>query len=260
MKSLNSISIKYTAWLLLAVVLLSCKTQKITEATLQTTWVSQLKIDDTNKTDSSFYNIILPYKLKLDSGMDRVLGYSTQSLYKATPEGLLGNFCADALLSYSKLFLKHNPDFAILNNGGLRAPLPQGKITVRNIYELMPFDNEIVIMKIEPEIMEKLLNHIVELGGIPVSLLSMGIDSEKKTYSNVLVNNKAFDKTKSYTLVTTDFIAGGGDKFPFKDGGVEIIKTGILYRDALVSYIDAYCADGRMITVDFGNRISNIKQ
>lgn len=241
----------------LTLLILSCKTQKVTEATLQSTWVNQYNINDENPTDSSIYNTIQPYKLKLDSSMDKVLGYSNQALYKATPEGLLGNFCADALLSYSKLFLKHNPDFAILNNGGLRAPLPQGKITTRNIYELMPFDNEIVIMRIEPEIMKNLLNHIVELGGIPVSLLSMQIDNENKSYHEVEVNNLSYDESKVYTLVTTDFIANGGDKFPFTEGGVEIIKTGILYRDALMQYIDAYCADGRIISVKFGNRISN---
>lgn len=241
----------------LTLLIFSCKTQKVTEATLQTTWVNQYKINDENPTDSSIYYSIQPYKSKLDSSMDKVVGYSNQALYKATPEGLLGNFCADALLSYSKLFLKHNPDFAILNNGGLRAPLPQGKITTRNIYELMPFDNEIVIMRIEPEIMKKLLKHIVNLGGIPVSMLSMEIDNENKKYDKVNVNNTPFDNNKVYTLVTTDFLANGGDKFPFTEGGVEIIKTGILYRDALMQYIEAYCSDGRIISVEFGNRISN---
>jgi len=241
-------------------IVLSCKTEKVTSVALQSTWISQYTIDDKLSTDSSIYSTIVPFKTKLDSGMNKVLGYSTQALYKATPEGLLGNFCADALLSYSKLFQKYNPDFALLNNGGLRAPLPQGAITVRNIFELMPFDNEIVILKIEPEIMERLLNHIVELGGIPVSMLSFEIDNNQKTPINIKINNQPYDKSKSYTLVTTDFIAGGGDRFPFNEGGVEMIKTGIKYREALIDYIDAYCADGRMISVEFGNRISNYKQ
>ena len=41
--------------------------------------------------------------------------------------------------------LKVKPDASYVNYGGLRASLPQGKITVERIFELMPFENEIVM-------------------------------------------------------------------------------------------------------------------
>ena len=105
--------------------------------------------------DSVFIKTVQPYKLKMDSIMNEVLGTSEQALLKGLPEGNLGDFVSDAVLKKAndnyKPDDKINADVCLLNNGGLRSQLPKGKITLGNVFELMPFENEIVVLTIKGE-------------------------------------------------------------------------------------------------------------
>src|SRR5688572_22906602 len=102
------------------------------------------------KDDSTINAIILPYKEKVDADMNKVIGYSEVAMPKLRdqPETLLGNFVADCAFETAQS-LDKEVDFCVLNNGGLRSSLPMGDITIRNVYELMPFDNEIVVVSME---------------------------------------------------------------------------------------------------------------
>ena len=65
----------------------------------------------------------------------------------------------------------HHIDFCLLNNGGLRTSLPQGNITRRKIFELMPFENELVVVTISKEKMTDLkayLKNYNELIEVPL--------------------------------------------------------------------------------------------
>src|SRR5262245_14965863 len=121
-----------------------CKTQYAIESTRSQKYVFT---DSTgNDIDSSVYQFIKPYRDKMEGEMNTVIGVSEQAMERGMPEGRLGNFVADAcMIEARKVFYPSDgrqPDFTILNNGGLRRPLPSGNITVGNIYELMPFENE----------------------------------------------------------------------------------------------------------------------
>ena len=92
--------------------------------------------------------------------MNEVLNTSNTLMEIGCPEGKLGNFITDLCL-YSIRKNINDLDsneymFCILNNGGLRTSLPIGKISRGKIYEIMPFDNELVIVKITPDKMKKL--------------------------------------------------------------------------------------------------------
>ena len=61
----------------------------------------------------------------------------------SSPESLLGNFVTDLCLrQYSNI-----ADICVMNNGGLRSNLTKGEITRGDIYTLMPFENELVILE-----------------------------------------------------------------------------------------------------------------
>ena len=77
--------------------------------------------------------------------MARVLAESAQPLEKKQPEGKLGDFVADACLQES-CALTGVIDLALFNHGGLRRSLPMGCNNVGDVYELMPFDNELVVI------------------------------------------------------------------------------------------------------------------
>ena len=103
-------------------------------------------VDSTIAPDSTVTAEIAPYKAKCSAIMDVVLGYSDKVMTKDQPEGLLGDFSADAVLTQARKFCKDScsVDICVLNNGGLRNPLPKGNITLGNIFQLMPFENQMI--------------------------------------------------------------------------------------------------------------------
>ena len=124
--------------------------------------------------DSLITSIIEPYKIGIDSVMNEVLCVSEIEMTKGRPESLLGNFVTDLCLDqYSDL-----SDICIMNNGGLRSTLPQGEITRGKIYELMPFENELVVLELNTSELFDLIEYIFVREGEPFSGLSVySIDS-----------------------------------------------------------------------------------
>ena len=82
--------------------------------------------------------MVTPYKSKMDSIMNEVLGTSDQALLKGLPEATLGDFVADAVLKKTNdAYIPSDnikADICLLNNGGLRSQLPKGKITLGNVF------------------------------------------------------------------------------------------------------------------------------
>ena len=60
-------------------------------------------------------------------------------------------------------------DMVIFNNGGLRNDILKGNITKRHIYQLMPFENKLVILSLNHQEINKLFSYLNETGGQPVS-------------------------------------------------------------------------------------------
>lgn len=189
--------------------------------------------------DSALHALIAPYKARLDSEMNAVVGQTAYALpnEKGKTETLLGNFVADAC--FAKASALYTPadgkpaQLCILNNGGLRASLPAGDVTKGNVFELMPFDNEIVIVTITSSRMWELVKFAAASGGVPVANVSIGMKPDK-TPGTVLIGGAPFDSTQTYKVVTSDYLANGGDKMAFFKDPVRIEKTGCLIRTALL--------------------------
>ncbi len=208
--------------------------------------------------DSSFLNFIYPYKVKLDKEMYVVIGKTSQPLTKGQPESLLGNFVAD--LSMREVEKKYQPDdgkkidFCFLNNGGLRSELPGGEITQRNAFEVMPFENEYVILTLSGNQVMEICNWIAGKGGVPVAGLRMKINGG--TPENILIRNQSFDINKNYIVITSDYLANGGDNLFFLNDALKREYAGLKIRDAIIAYSSALLNKGEMIDPKLDKRIS----
>lgn len=190
--------------------------------------------------DSATAALLLPYKDSLDKLMDVVVGYSDAAMPKERDklETLLGNFVADVCLervNLSKLPVK--ADLCLLNNGGLRSSLPKGAITRGTIFELMPFDNEIVVVTLSGEKTRDLLRYLAASGGQPAAGLKMGITPDKKP-GTILIQGQPFDSTRTYNIVTSDYLANGGDKMEFFREPLQVTTIGVKIRDAILDYCE----------------------
>ena len=205
--------------------------------------------------DSVIKSAISPYKIKLDKEMNVVLAVSEQAMMKDSPEGLLGNFSADVVLKKSQEYCKDSckVDFCVLNNGGLRNPLPKGNITKYDIFLLMPFENEIILLTLNGDAVKELLEFISNKKGMPVSGLRMKIKNQMA--SDVIIGDKPFDVTKSYTVVTSDYLAAGGDNMTFFANPQRKLSLNKKIRDAIIEHLADENKKGNTIKVKRDGRI-----
>lgn len=203
--------------------------------------------------DSHINEIIQPYHDSLAQTMNQVIGYSALEMKKGFPEGLLGNFVADLMLDMCNNRLNKKVDFAFTNNGGLRTILPQGDISLRSIYELMPFENEIIILELDYSHMQQLLDYIAESKGIAVSGIRLTIDYEKAI--EVYINNKVINDQKIYRVATIDYLANGGSGMSFLEDVEHRDLLGIRLRDMIIEYIKLKQANNEQLTAILDERI-----
>jgi 2',3'-cyclic-nucleotide 2'-phosphodiesterase (5'-nucleotidase family) len=219
-----------------------------------------LKDSINSDVDSAMYYKILPYQKSLAADMNAVLAVSDQALEKGQPEGLLGDFVADACLQVTnKTYYPADSkpaDFIFLNNGGLRNSLPKGNITKGNVFELMPFENELIVLKINGAVAKKIFNFIASKDGAPVSGVRFGIKDKEAV--NIFINNQPFDSTKTYKAVTSDYLANGGDQLFFLANEKERETFNLKVRDAIIQYLQMKSKVGEHIFVKADQRISHV--
>jgi 2',3'-cyclic-nucleotide 2'-phosphodiesterase (5'-nucleotidase family) len=150
-------------------------------------------------------------------------------------ESNIGNLICDAMRKET------HADIAFLNSGGIRTDIPKGKITLEQVFTLLPFDNALVTMKLTgKQILEILENNAkMEQGLLQASGIKIRYDISEPVGSRVKevsIGDKPLIKQKIYTVTTIDFLAAGGGAFkPFKEG--QNILYGIILRDLFVSYL-----------------------
>lgn len=229
-------------WLLLLLVstlyLGSCtNSYKVIETNSENnTVISELSTTD------SLYVLVKPYKIKLEASMLEVLNTSSVDMERGVPEGLLNNFVADLTLTTARSHSSDFIDVCLLNNGGLRVPILKGEVTRGMIFELMPFENELIVLELGGEEMTELINYVVKRSTIGntktgVSISGMRVTITNGQASHVMIGTREYDPLKTYRIVTSDYLAGGGDEMTFFSGAISTEKLNLKLRDAILDYI-----------------------
>ncbi|MDT3402084.1 5'-nucleotidase [Mucilaginibacter terrae] len=211
-------------------------------------------MDSTLAVDSGVIKTYLPYKQKMEAQMNAVLGQSAIAMPKSdSAETYLGNFYADATAAEARKIASF--DFAIpTTKGGLRYAIPKGNVTLDNIFELMPFENELVLLKLKGTDVQQLLNFIAASGGQPVNGLRMTIKNRQP--AEIIINGSLFNPNRTYTVLTSDYLANGGDNTKGMATPVERKNIGLRVRDALINYVKQQTAAGKTINVQLDGRIT----
>lgn len=204
-------------------------------------------------TDERIADMVQPYKVRLDAEMNEVIGTTAKELIKAKPESPLGNLVADLIHKKCEDYYKEAIDFTVVNYGGLRIPaLPAGDITKGKIFELMPFDNMLVVVEIDAATVRKLFGIMARNGGWPISKqVSYAINEGEAR--DILIGGKTIDANKIYKVALSDYLANGGDKLFFlKDKKRQ--NLGVLFRDAILEYVIEQ--DGAIMDAEVEGRVS----
>jgi 2',3'-cyclic-nucleotide 2'-phosphodiesterase (5'-nucleotidase family) len=205
--------------------------------------------------DPKLQALINPYSDSVNKSMNQVIGEVEKTLEKKSPGGSLGNFMADVFYVMAKEKFNMPIDIAFMNYGGIRLnQLAAGTITRGKIYELMPFDNLLNVQKVRGDVLQQFLDHIASRGGWPVAGMTMQIRDKKAV--NILIGGKPIDHNAVYSIVNSDYVAGGGDDSEMLRN-IPQETIGYLMRDALFDYIAKLTSQGKKITATEENRITN---
>lgn len=223
---------------LLTFLMISCNNQRqVREIQNISGQFIAITTDSLHKGNAKIEGQIAPYRAKLDSVMDEVVAYSEREIYRKKPNGPLNNLVADILFKEVNKHSDVKADFCLLNYGGLRRPLPKGDIQKSNIFQLMPFENEAVLVKLKPEAMQSLFNYIYTSNGQPIA--NMEVYFKDSVFVSANINKQPWDSTLSYWILTSDYTANGGDKMIFFAERDSMILTGMLIRNAIFDYVDS---------------------
>ena len=152
-------------------------------------------------------------------------------------ESAEGNWFTDLMLA-----AEPSAQVAVTNGGGLRADIPAGELTYGGLYEAMPFDNRFALVELKGAHLRKLVSTNLQRGG---AILSWGGLTAKARCKGseldlvIKVRGKALDDNATYKLVTSDFLASGGDgligRLKLPDGAVT--PSDVVIRDALAEQL-----------------------
>ncbi len=197
--------------------------------------------------------MLKPYSDSVNHSMNKVIGEIATSLEKKMPEGTLNNLLADALLAEASTQYARKVDAAFVNYGGVRiSQIPAGPITIGKVYEIMPFDNLLILQELKGDLFQQFLDKIAERGGWPSAGVQFVIKNKKAT--EVLVGGKPLDLSATYVVANSDYVANGGDDC-FMLRAIPQISNGSLMRDAFLHYFESITAKGQKINAQLENRL-----
>ena len=215
-------------------------------------------ITNSNEATSDLDRLIQPYKKELEVTMSEVLNTSDMELVRGQPEGKLGNYVSDLSLNQVNVLAKSKgyelANICVLNNGGLRTTIPKGEVTRGRLFELMPFENELVILKLNQTVFQKLLDFIAKYDGVPIAGFKMGIKEGKP----LLDTKTLLDKSYVY-VCTSDYLSKGGDNMFFFQEADSIVNTGLKVRDAIINHTIKLKDNNQTVSAKLDGRIYNGK-
>ncbi|KAG5642779.1 hypothetical protein DXG03_002124 [Asterophora parasitica] len=192
-------------------------------------------LDNTTLPDTKLNKQIKDWRGPFEEFASVVLGTTEVELDQTTcqkKECTLGNVMCDAMLD-ARVSAGANVDACIINAGGIRATIAAGNITRGDVLTAFPFGNTITEVKFTGEqlwkVWEGVVSGVSQFNNQKITSfaqVSKGIrvtfnpakDAGKRLVNLEIAQGgelKPVDLNKQYTIVTLDFLAGGGDNiFP----------------------------------------------
>ena len=134
-----------------------------------------IMVDSTleNIQDTDYLVYLAPIKADLEAQLGAPIGYAPKDLEVYQPECPMLNWASDALYEMAKQLCPEQVDMAVVNIGGMRCNWGAGDITFRHVFELMPFDNELVVLTMSGKEIIALCDVFAHSGGQGVAGLRM---------------------------------------------------------------------------------------
>ncbi|WP_071781174.1 5'-nucleotidase C-terminal domain-containing protein [Adhaeribacter aquaticus] len=234
--------------------LFSCQKGLYPEATLATE--TAVLVDAKVAPDAKAENVIAPYRQQVEERMNEVIGIAPMELSSDTVESTLGNFVADLQREQASAAIGQPVDLGLMTQGGLRNSLPKGNIKVGNVFEVMPFENKVLVLTLPGTSVQKLFEFGAQRRVLSVSNATFSIKNKKPV--NILIGGKPLDMQRTYTMAVSDYLANGGDNLIMLRDATKVTETGILLREAILKKIKDLTAQQKPVEAKLEGRVKKI--
>ncbi|MBL4744845.1 MAG: 5'-nucleotidase C-terminal domain-containing protein [Flavobacteriaceae bacterium] len=201
-----------------------------------------IPVNEKYQTDSLIDNYILPYRTSVDKEMSTIISYTPENLNSRDGklESSLGNLLADLCYEQANpVFNKRTQediDFVLFNHGGIRASIGKGGITNRHAFQLMPFENMLVVVELTGEKVVEMVDYLNKSNRAHPLSKQVKLHLENDSIATFTINNKPFDRSKNYFVLTSDYLQKGGDKMNFFANPVSLHELDYKFRAAIIDY------------------------
>lgn len=235
-------------------------------AALVSNHASQTQIDANIPEDESVEKMLEPYSSKVRA-LSIVVGKLEGGLRKdRTGAGTLGNFVTDAVKAQASRRMGRSVSVVVVNSGGLRkSTIAEGDLRASDIFELLPFENELVEVTLTGEQLLKLLKTVLierdAQSGARIKYRQDGENGPQLLSATLIAadgKEKKIQSKKRYSVVTIDYLLQrGGGKYSVLQAG-KVNRLNVTIRDSLIEYVRSETAAGRVIKVDLDGRFASI--
>jgi 5'-nucleotidase / UDP-sugar diphosphatase len=192
--------------------------------------------------DEEIAAVIAPHQEKAQAAMRKVVGRSAFALGRGGPgANLVGNLVTDAMIEYFE------GDFSFQNLGGLRADLPAGDLTSGDIFGVLPFGNEIVVVEMDGRMVRRIIERKLagNSGGLCIGGAKMSFDTSRPDYDRVVeleFKGEPWSPDRIYRVVCTSFLMEGNSGLDFLTAipGGSISPTGNTTAETVEHYLELY--------------------
>jgi 2',3'-cyclic-nucleotide 2'-phosphodiesterase (5'-nucleotidase family) len=218
--------------------------------------VTAQPVSKTLADDPTAVATIAPYQQRVTEQMTAVIGTAPVAMLKNSGESPLANFVADLQRSRASRELSQPIDLGVMSNGGLRAPLPAGSVTLGSVFELMPFENELVVLDAPTAVVQQLFDYGARVK-MAFSGATYAVDASGKA-TNIRIGNQPFNPAQDrlYTIAISDYLAGGGDQMTFFKS-IKPRGTGVLLRNAIADQIRELTKQGKPVEAKVEGRVKS---
>lgn len=198
--------------------------------------------------DAEVAKIVAPLAAELRASFGEVIAEAPLGLFRGRggEENLLGYWVADLMRARAAQVTGRRIHFAITNSGGLRANIRSGPVKVGDLYEVMPFENELVVADYTgAEIMDIVRTGVQRRLGEPCSgvkaVLSGTVEAPVLTIT--WADGSPIAPEATYAVATSDYLLASGDSISSLCKGRNAFTTGLPLRQIL---LDAAIQAGRL--------------
>lgn len=202
----------------------------------------QIPVSDSIALDTEIDEFIKPFRDNLEKDMSKVLSYAPKTYHKKDGDfnTTIGNLMAHIVLEEGNPIFNQrtgkNIDMVLLNHGGIRAPINKGNITTETAFQVMPFENSIVVVALKGQQMDSLVYYLSRAKKAhPIEGLKLTLDKDYNI-SEALINDQNIDKNKTYYVATNDYLYNGGDNMNFFKTNDTVYTLDYKIRNAMIDY------------------------